>query len=71
MTDPLRSVLSGKRLKSFIVNGITDMEHEWVAHAAKLNCISTREWIVRAINDRLRHQGVDAVLLAERCDHDF
>jgi hypothetical protein len=47
---------------------VTAEEFEWVAHAASLNGISVREYVVRAINQRLVSQGVDAVLLAERCD---
>lgn len=47
---------------------VTIEEFEWVAAAASLNGITVREYVVRAINQRLRSQGVDAILLAERCD---
>lgn len=47
---------------------ITAEEYEQVAHAARLNGLDVREYTVRAINERMRRQGVDAVLLAERLD---
>jgi len=40
-------------------------EYEQVAFAADLNGLTVREYVVRAINQRLCSQGVDAVLLSE------
>lgn len=41
-------------------------EFDWLIHAAKLEGVTPREYVVRAINQRLCSQGVDAVLLKER-----
>jgi len=44
---------------------MTAEELDWVRHAAKLRHVSTVEYVRQAINTRLRHEGVDAVLLRE------
>jgi len=41
-------------------------ELNWLIHAAKLERVTPRDYVVRAINQRLMSQGVDAVLLQER-----
>lgn len=41
-------------------------ELNWMIHAAKLEHLTPREYVVQAINQRLQSQGVDAVLLKER-----
>lgn len=46
-------------------------EREWLEHAASLNGLTIREYVVRAVNDRLRKQGVDAVLLREEGEEDL
>lgn len=41
-------------------------ESDWVKHAARLRGMSWREYVRRAVNERLQRDGVDAVLLRER-----
>jgi uncharacterized protein (DUF1778 family) len=43
-------------------------ERDWVEHAASLVHQSMTEYIRRAINMRLRREGVDAVLLRQDDD---
>lgn len=56
------------KTRQLISFSIAAVEYEQIRHAADLNGLTVREYIVRAINQRLLSQGVDAVLLAERCD---
>lgn len=44
---------------------MTADELAWVRHAAGLVHLTPREYIRRAINDRLRREGVDALLLQQ------
>ena len=53
-----------KKPKALTVK-LTVAEHEQIRLAASLKGLTPREYVVRAINDRLVRQGVDAVLLAE------
>lgn len=45
---------------------MTADELEWVRHAASLRAVPAAEYVRQAINTRLSHEGVDAVLLRER-----
>lgn len=45
---------------------VTEDERAWVEHAASLVGLSLAEYVKRAINARLRREGVDAVLIRER-----
>jgi len=47
---------------------VTRDEREQIKLAAKLCALSSDQYIRRAINALLRHQGVDAVLLREKGD---
>lgn len=49
-----------------IIIRTTVEEREWVTHAASLRGLSLAEYVRRAINVSLRHEGVDAVLFLER-----
>jgi uncharacterized protein (DUF1778 family) len=40
-------------------------EYDWALHAARLKRMTLREYVVRAVNDSLVRDGVDAVLLYE------
>lgn len=46
----------------------TKDELDWVKHAASLRHLSITEYVKRAINASLRHEGVDAVLFRESDD---
>ena len=54
-------------MKSITIT-LTKEEREWVAHAARLCRVSLREYVIQAINTRLRREGVDAVLIKEQDD---
>lgn len=47
---------------------LSEEEHDWVRHAAALRSLSLDEYVKRAINAQLRHEGVDAVLLRQSDD---
>lgn len=47
---------------------VTIMEMDWIAHAAKLRHMSFDEYVKQAINESLRREGVDAVLLKVKGD---
>jgi hypothetical protein len=47
---------------------MTPDERDWVQHAARLRGLPYVEYVRRAINASLRHEGVDAVLLAQTDD---
>lgn len=53
-------------IKGGIILRLSKAECEWLDHAAVLDGMTPREYVVRAVNERLARQGVDAVLLRER-----
>lgn len=47
---------------------MTADERNWVRHAADLRHLPIEEYVKRAINTQLRHEGVDAVLIRQSDD---